>query len=176
MTTAPTIETQRLRLRHHVMTDVTTMAPAFASDWSRYMGGPISRDDLWRWIAAETISWEWLGFGSWAIELRDSGELIGQVGINQPPRFPEIELGWAIFPAHEGQGYAFEAAKAARDWGFDSRGLQTLVSYIDPENARSIALAKRLGAALDPNAQGEDPEDLVYRHFPSTDGSVEAYA
>ncbi len=176
MTTAPTIETQRLRLRHHRSEDITPMVPLFASDWARYMGGPISHDELWRWIAAETISWDWLGFGSWAVELRDSGELIGQVGINKPPRFPEIELGWTIFPTHEGKGYAFEAAEAARDWGFETLGLQTLVSYIDPENARSIALAKRLGAELDSNAQSEDPEDLVYRHFPATDGSVEAYA
>ncbi len=165
-----------MRLRHHVLEDIKPMVPLFASDWARYMGGPISHDELWRWIAAETVSWEWLGFGSWAVELRDSGELIGQVGINQPPRFPEIELGWCIFPAHQQQRYALEAARAARDWGFETRGLQTLVSYIDPDNAASIATAKSLGAALDNNARGDDPEDLVFRHFPQTDGSVEAYA
>nr|WP_285895525.1 GNAT family N-acetyltransferase [Epibacterium ulvae] len=165
-----------MRLRHHRCEDITPMVDLFASDWARYMGGPISHDELWRWIAAETISWEWLGYGSWAVELRETDTLIGQVGINKPPRFPEVELGWIVFPAYEGQGYAYEAASAARDWGFETRGLQTLVSYIDPQNARSIALAKRLGGVLDTKEHGEDPEDLVYRHIPQTDGSVEAYA
>ncbi len=152
------------------------MAPYFASDWAQYMGGPISHDELFRWIAAETVSWTWQGFGSWAVTLKETDQLIGQVGINHPPRFPEVELGWCILPEHQGRGFAFEAAEVARDWGFDTRNLPTLVSYIDPQNARSIALAKRLGAEQDTNAQGEDPEDLVYRHVPLTDGTVEAYA
>ena len=38
------------------------------------------------------------------------------------------------------------------------------VSYIDPGNARSIALAERLGARPDPDAPRADPDDLVYRH------------
>ena len=114
------------------------------------MGGPVSHQELWCWIASETVSWDWLGFGSWAVEL--DGALIGQVGINKPPHFPEVELGWCILPQYIGQGYAFEAASAARDWGFAEGGLTTLVSYIDPQNQRSIALAQRLGAELDADA------------------------
>lgn len=175
MTQAPIIETQRLRLRHHTGDDVTAMAPFFASNWARYMGGPISHDELFRWIAAETVSWQWQGYGSWAVTLKDTGELIGQTGINKPPRFPEVELGWCILPHVEGKGFAFEAAEAARNWAF-ANGHSTLVSYIDPDNARSIALAERLGGQRDDTALRPDPEDLVYRHFPANDGSVEAYA
>ena len=175
MTQAPIIETKRLRLRHHVHEDVTTMAPAFASDWSRYMGGPICHEELFRWIAAETISWEWQGFGSWAVTLKDTGELIGQTGINKPPHFPEIELGWCILPAFQRKGFAFEAAEAARTWGF-ANGHDTLVSYIDADNAASIALAKRLGAEADNSAARPDPEDVVYRHLPENGGGVEADA
>ena len=43
-------------------------------------------------------------------------------------------------------------------------GLFGLVSYVDPENRRSIAVAERLGARLDPGAPKQDPGDLVYRH------------
>ncbi len=53
---------------------------------------------------------------------------------------------------------------ALRDWAFQDRKLKTLVSYIDPDNARSIRLAERLGATIDDHARKQDPDDLVYRH------------
>jgi RimJ/RimL family protein N-acetyltransferase len=174
---APTIETERLRLRHHRHEDFAPMAALFSTDWARYMGGPISNTDLWRWLGAEITSWQWLGLGSWAVDLKETGELIGQVGINKPPNYPEVELGWCVFPTYEGKSYAFEMVVAARDWGFTSAGLQTLVSYIDPLNTRSITLAKRLGAVQDKTAAVPDPEDLVFRHSAAvTVDELEAYA
>ncbi|MEL7026999.1 MAG: GNAT family N-acetyltransferase, partial [Pseudomonadota bacterium] len=47
---------------------------------------------------------------------------------------------------------------------FTELGLSTLVSYIDPENARSIALAERLGAVRDDEAEKPEDNPLVYRH------------
>ncbi|WP_252724131.1 GNAT family N-acetyltransferase [Thalassospira sp. A40-3] len=66
--------------------------------------------------------------------------------------------------AHMGGPYDTEAATALRDWAFNARGLPTLVSYIAPENDRSITLAERIGAVLDQTAQRPDPNDLVFRH------------
>lgn len=166
MTQAPTISTARLTLRHHRVEDFEPMAAHFATDWAQYMDGPISADELWRWLCAETQSWAWLGFGSWAVNITETGELIGQVGINKPPRFPEVEIGWCIFPEAQGKGFACEAAKAVRDWAFDTKGMTTLVSYIDPPNAPSIRLAEKLGAKRDDNAARPSAGDLVYRHTP----------
>ena len=168
MTVAPTITTARLSLRPHRIEDFEPMAAMFATDWSRFMGGPVSRNEMWRWLGSEVGSWSLLGFGSWAVDLRENGECIGQVGVNKPANFPEVELGWLVYPAHEGKGFAFEAASAAREWAFGPRALNTLVSYIDPQNARSIALAERLGATRDDAAElpdGETPEEtVIYRH------------
>lgn len=161
---APTLTTERLTLRHHRYEDFAPMADLFETERSQYMGGPISRAALWRWLAAEVGSWSLLGHGSWAVDLTETGETVGQVGINRPDDFPEVELGWILYAPFEGKGYAFEAAQAARDWGFGVRGLDTLVSYIDPPNTRSIRLAERLGAVRDDTAGRPDPADLVYRH------------
>jgi RimJ/RimL family protein N-acetyltransferase len=90
---------------------------------------------------------------------------MGQVGINHGPLFPEKELGWLLYEGFEGQGYAAEAAIAMRDWAWCSLDVPSLVSYCDPGNARSIALAQKLGAVPDPDAVGQDPEDLVFRHW-----------
>lgn len=166
MTFAPTISTTRLTLRHHVLEDFEPMATHFATDWAQYMDGPVSRDKLWAWLGAEIMSWQWLGFGSWAIDVTETGDFIGQVGINNPPRFAETEIGWCIFPDAQGKGYAAEAARAARDWAFDTKGMATLVSYIDAPNTASIRLAERLGAVRDDQAARPSAADLVYRHTP----------
>ena len=102
--------------------------------------------------------------GALMIDLTLTSECVGQVGINHGPLFPEKELGWQVYEGYEGNGYATEAARALRDWAFGALGLRTLVSYIDPGNSRSAAVAERLGAVLDRTAPRQDPDDLVYRH------------
>ena len=165
MTTAPTLESQRLLLRPHRVEDFDRLAELFASPRSKYMGGPLSRGDAWRWFAGYVGQWDLLGFGSWAIELREDGAHVGQVGLNRPAGFPEVELGWSLWEEFEGHGYAREAALRARDFAYRTLGLDTLVSYIDAANTSSIHLAERMGAALDVDAPtpGGDPW-LVYRH------------
>ncbi|TMV69267.1 GNAT family N-acetyltransferase, partial [Thioclava sp. BHET1] len=76
------------------------------------------------------------------------------------------EMGWSLWSAEgEGRGYAREAARAVIAHAFGPLGWDTAVSYIAPDNARSIALAERLGAIRDDSAAhpGDTP-CLVYRH------------
>jgi RimJ/RimL family protein N-acetyltransferase len=83
----------------------------------------------------------------------------------RPPEYPERELGWVILEGFEGKGYAFEAAKLARAYAFETLKFETLVSYIDPDNARSIRLAEKLGAVRDDKAARPEGDGcLVYRH------------
>jgi len=179
--TAPVIQTARLALYPHAMSDFDIFWRFYQSGRAQYMDVPKTRTDAWYGFASEVGSWPLMGHGGWAITL--NGQIIGQVAITQPPHFPELELGWMIFDAaHEGKGYAFEAATAARDYAFDILGADTLVSYIDRDNARSIALAKRLGAVEDAQAKRFDDVDLVFRHAAqpapddTQDGGMEAYA
>ncbi|WP_299722803.1 GNAT family N-acetyltransferase [uncultured Tateyamaria sp.] len=165
---APTLTTERLTLRAHVMSDFAPLYALFATDRAKYMGGPVPAKEMWYWIAAEVGSWPLQGFGSWGVERREDGAFIGQVGINKPHHFPEPELGWVLLDAFEGHGYAREAAQAARDWYWANTDAQSVVSYITPGNTRSEALAIRLGARLDASAarpEGENAEETaVYRH------------
>ena len=180
MTQAPTITTQRLTLRSHRASDFDAYAGTFASDRAQYMGGPMARRKAWFAFCADIAQWSLFGHGAWGVERNEDGTFIGQVAIGKPPHFPEVELGWMLCDGAEGHGYAFEAATAARDWAYVELGRDTLVSYIDAENIRSIALAERLGAVVDPTAATPDDEDcLVYRHpDPAAlqDGGMEAYA
>jgi RimJ/RimL family protein N-acetyltransferase len=162
----PTLKTERLILRAPVVADFPAYAALLASPRAVHMGGPFDMRTAWGWFCHDVAVWQLFGHGGLMAELAETGECVGQVGINHGPLFPEKELGWMVYEGHEGKGYATEAARALRDWAFGTLGLATLVSYIDPANARSAAVAERLGALLDPAAQRQDPDDLVYRHTP----------
>jgi RimJ/RimL family protein N-acetyltransferase len=164
MKTAPIIKTDRLLLREPVFADWPNFAEVMTSDRAKFMGGPFSIEHAWGTFCHGIALWQLFGIGNLSIELRENKQCIGQIEINQGPRFPEPELGWQIQIGAEGKGYAFEAAFALRNWVFQEHKLDTLVSYIHPDNSRSISLAERLGATLDEHARPQDPGDLVYRH------------
>ena len=160
----PKITTDRLVLRPPVGSDFPVYERFLASPRAKGMGGPYGLRDAWGVFCHDVAGWTLFGHGALMIDRRGTGDCVGQVGINHGPLFPEKELGWFLFEGNEGQGYATEAAAALRDWAARTLGLDSLVSYIDPKNTRSIAVAERLGAILDPHALKQDEGDLVYRH------------
>jgi RimJ/RimL family protein N-acetyltransferase len=164
MTVIPTLRTMRLVLRPMVEADFPAYRDMMGSPRSTYMGGPVEPRFAWGMFCHDIACWTLYGHGGLMIELAETGECVGQVGVNGGPMFPEKELGWLIYEGFEGSGYATEAAAALRDWAFATLGIESLVSYIDPANAASLAVAERLEARPDENAPRQDPEDLVFRH------------
>ncbi|WEJ33756.1 GNAT family N-acetyltransferase [Devosia sp. SD17-2] len=166
MTEIPVLATARLVLRAPHANDFPAYRDFMASPRAIHMGGPFDLKAAWGMFCNDLALWSLYGHGCLMIDLRENGATVGQVGINHGPLFPEKELGWFLYEGYEGAGIAHEAALAMRDWAFVHLGPSGLVSYCDPANARSIALAERLGGRLDPTAVGQDPEDLVFRHRP----------
>ncbi|OWV83728.1 acetyltransferase [Rhizobium sp. N122] len=161
------IRTERLVLRMPGIDDFAAYARLMASPWSVGMGGPFDERMAWGMFCHDIALWQLFGHGALMIDLAETGECVGQVGINHGPLFPEKEMGWFVYESRQGRGYATEAALALRDWAFATLGLPSLVSYIAPGNTASIAVAERLGARLDLTAPRTDPAALVYRHFAS---------
>ncbi|MBF9028919.1 GNAT family N-acetyltransferase [Rhodobacterales bacterium HKCCE3408] len=162
----PVLQTERLRLRAPRLEDFAPFAAHCASDRATFSTGRLDRKGAWAEFASAAGSWTLLGFGAWSVEDRATGTYLGEIMIQHPAHFPEPELGWTLMEHAEGRGYATEAARAALDW---AKGrVASLVSYITPGNARSVALAERLGAVLDMGAalpDGEGPDEtIVYRH------------
>ena len=168
MTPAPTLATARLTLRQHLAEDFALMRDILMSARAAYMGGPFDLEKSWQIFAADTGAWALQGFGGWAMVETATGRIVGQIVIQHPAHYPEPEIGWLLLEGAEGQGFATEAAQAALDWARSAHGMTTLVSYVDPANAASIAVATRLGASRDAGAPlpvGETPDGThVYRH------------
>lgn len=165
MAEIPRIVTARLILRRMQASDWPGYLCLMSSPRSGFMGGPFTDAAAWGMFCADHAQWDFFGCGALMIEEAATGACLGQVGINAGPLFPEHEIGWMLYPQAEGRGIAFEAASALRNWAQQTRKLATLVSYVDPGNARSCRLAERLGARLDPHAPRPDAGDLVFRHF-----------
>ncbi len=160
----PVLKTERLVLRAHTRADWEDYRPVLMSDRAQYMDGKLDRTGAWACFASELASWLLDDIGYWTAARKTDNKAVAFVGIMHPSAYPETELGWLTTEEGEGQGYAHEAANAALEWAFGLRGLTTLVSYIDPRNTRSIALAERLGASRDTDADRPEADDLVYRH------------
>jgi RimJ/RimL family protein N-acetyltransferase len=79
------------------------------------------------------------------VEEKNSGSLIGRIGLQRLIWFEETELVWMLNRSSWGKGYALEGASAAVRFAFEKLGLACLSAVIHPENHRSIKLAERLG-------------------------------
>lgn len=165
MFTCPTVETQRLILRPFAEHDVDAYlaihtAPEVMA--ALHIDDSFDRNVAWRSLAMWRGQWVLRNSGNWAVELRETGELIGRAGTHRPPfhDWPGLEIGWTLHPDHWGKGYATEAGRASIDWAFANHDVDELVSVILPTNTGSQAVAQRLGYALS--------EELVLSSFPST--------
>jgi RimJ/RimL family protein N-acetyltransferase len=162
----PILETPRLRLRAFGEGDL--------ADWSRTMadpevvrhlgGSPFAREDTWRRILSAIGAWSVLGYGYWAVERKQEGDLIGQVGFADFKRdmSPSIEglpeMGWIFSPHAHGQGYASEAVKAGLAWADAALRAPVIPAIIDPDNTPSIRVAERCGFS--------QREEATYRGAP----------
>ena len=142
----PRLETERLVLREWRAGDFDTLAGFYADvEVMRFLGGTMERNDAWRSLAGSIGHWALRGYGTWAVEAKADGALIGRVGMINPEGWPGLEVGWTLGRPFWGRGYASEAAAAALDYAFMTQPVDKIISCIDPDNAPSQAVAKRIG-------------------------------
>lgn len=141
----PTLTTDRLTLRAPRPEDVPAFADFYASDAARFVGGPMTEAETWRYLCQVIGHWSMRGYGRWIVTLRGDDAPIGLVGLHNPLDWPEAEVGWYIWSG-TGKGYAVEAGKAARTHAYDTLGWTTMVSMIATGNDASIGVAKAMGA------------------------------
>lgn len=141
----PVIETERLRLRAPQESDLPAVIAFMGSDRARFVGGPLPPHQAFKSFTSALGHWLLRGFGFWTVADRETDTPLGRVGFLYGEGWHEPELGWQMFAAGEGRGMACEAARAARAYGAAKLGLDGVISYVDPANTRSRALAERLG-------------------------------
>ena len=111
----------------------------------------MSAEECWRRLTSAVGGWEFNGFGTWAVERKEDGKLVGNVGPftawrDLDPEFGEDpEMGWIFAAETHGQGLASEACRAALDWIESNLQPTPIWAIIAPANEPSLNLAERLG-------------------------------
>jgi RimJ/RimL family protein N-acetyltransferase len=152
-TTAPTLETARLRMRAHTVDDAAAGAALWAEPAVvRHISGqPSTPQQSWARLLNYAGHWALMRFGYWAVVDKASGLYVGDVGLADFRRAmePSIqgvpELGWALHPSVHGRGYATEAVAAACAWGDGHLTGERTVCIIAPDNAASLRVAAKCG-------------------------------
>jgi RimJ/RimL family protein N-acetyltransferase len=143
----PAIETGRLTLRPPLQSDFGPWCGLMADEQAaRFIGGPQPASVAWRGMATMAGSWALKGFGMFSVIERTTGRWIGRIGPWQPEGWPGPEIGYGLIRSAWGKGYAYEGTSAAIDWVVDDLGWTEFIHIINPENAASIALARKLGS------------------------------
>jgi RimJ/RimL family protein N-acetyltransferase len=163
----PVVMTERLVLRAPESGDWPAFHAFLASERGQFVRtGDYDLSNTWRGFCHLIGHWAVRGFGMFVFHTKGDATPLGATGPWFPETWPEREISWAVWnAAAEGKGFAFEAAAAARDFAYRTLGWTTAVSYVAEGNARSRALALRLGAQVDSGAQSiGTPPCLVFRH------------
>ena len=147
--------TPRLRLRRWQRDDIGALAEIFAKPevWQYPFGRGFTTEETEAFLAYRIAEQATGGWSEWAAELRDSGRIVGYIGLAEPHFLPEVmptvEVGWRLDPEVWGRGLATEGARAALDDGFSNPALLEVVSIYQPQNAASGRVMARLGMRFD---------------------------
>ena len=145
------LETERLLLREFVPDDAEALAAVLSDpETMRYYPAVLDRDGVAAWIERNRRRYTDAGHGLWAMVSKSSGEVTGDCGLTRQTveEVDEIEIGYHVRRDLWGRGYAPEAARACRDYGFERLGAERLISLIRPENIPSRRVAEKTGLTL----------------------------
>ncbi|MCP3963091.1 MAG: GNAT family N-acetyltransferase [bacterium] len=169
----PEILTERLLLNRLLLSDTEALfeyrSDAEVSryqDWATHSLDETARSiDSHRSVAFDTP-------GTWfqlAMRLRESGLLVGDLGVHFPAEEPQqVEVGFTVAASHQRRGFASEAVTGLLDHLFGTLRKHRVFASVDPRNAASIALLERLGMRREAHFReslwfkGEWVDDVVF--------------
>ncbi|MEU8778009.1 GNAT family N-acetyltransferase [Streptomyces sp. NPDC048606] len=153
MTTSPTRPLPDVTLRVPTHEDAHAWHGVFDDpDVMEFLGGPAELSFYVEITARQRMYDARLGYCLWTLLDADGG-VIGFTGAQPWPAertwgpVGEIEIGWRLGRAAWGHGYAHAAALATLE-RLREAGVERVVAMIDDANARSVAVAERLGMTL----------------------------
>lgn len=143
------IETERLVLREMTQADLDALC-AILCDGEVMKAAyetPFSREEAQGWLDRHRKRYETLGYGLWAVVLKETGEMIGQCGLTiQHWREQEVlEIGYLFQKAYWHKGYAVEAARACKEYAFSVLDARQVCSIVRDTNTAAQRVAMGIG-------------------------------
>jgi ribosomal-protein-alanine N-acetyltransferase len=146
------LETERLMLRKFTKADASFILELLNTPtWLQYIGdrGIQSIADAENYLLnGPMLSYTVYGFGLYMVVLKSSQAPMGMCGLLKRDYLEHMDIGYALLPQHEGQGYAYEIVSATVNYAFTNLHLLHLAAITDTGNVRSVNLLKKLGFTL----------------------------
>jgi len=145
------LETERLNIREFQLADAESLYELHRDPRAtRYAGGTRTKDESFSALGRIINRARQTGFGSFALQLRQSGDLIGWAGIQQLPESTRFELLYALRPVFWGKGFATEASEQLLKAAFtlESDPLTEIHALVFPQNIASIRVLEKLGLSF----------------------------
>ena len=166
--TAPTLRTERLRLRPWQTTDIDELyAILSAPRTMEFWPAPFDRDQTTAWLERSREMYSVEGYGRFAVELAGTGDIIGDCGLLhlEFEGQTEVDLGYIIHHPYWRNGYAVEAAGAVLQFALVERGVRRVVANMAEQHAGSRRVAERLGMRLERRFRNPRNRDLPTLFF-----------
>jgi len=157
------LETARLRLRPMTDDDLEEMSAMLGDpEVMRYYPAPKTRAEAQLWIDWNKRNYAEYGFGLWVMEDHE-GKFIGDCGLTMQivDGTAEVEVGYHVSTARQGNGYATEAAEASLRFAA-ARGINRVIAIINPANIPSQRVATKAGLHLEKMAIKGGTEQLIF--------------
>ena len=158
------LETERLYLRKMEQSDYFSLCKILQDEETMYAyNGAFDDDMVQEWLNKQLARYKEYGFGVWAVVLKETDEMIGQCGLTmQDWNGREVlEIGYLFQRAYWHNGYAAEAAKACKEYAFETLGADEVCSIIRDTNTASQNVALRNGMTKQ--------NEIMVKHFRGAD-------
>jgi RimJ/RimL family protein N-acetyltransferase len=143
------IETSRLSLREVSVADAEFIFTLMTGQaYLQFIGdrGIRTVKDAEEYIRGKFVpSYRKFGYGSYLVELKPAARPIGVCGFVRRDSLDHPDIGFAFVREYWGHGFAYEAAGAVLDYGFEQLGMRVVLGITSPENHASIRLLEKLG-------------------------------
>lgn len=145
----PIAITERLKIRRFILSDAKFIVRLVNQpDWIKYIGerNIHTINDAVKYLKFGPLAmYENHGFGLYAVESLDKGQLIGMCGLLKRDILDTLDIGFAFLPEYYGCGYGIEAARAVANFAKINLGLTRLLAIVNPDNLRSVKLLEKIG-------------------------------
>ena len=166
MSEIPTFESDRLIIKPTGLDDAGMYLKIMNTpNWLKYIGDRQvnNLEDAENYIATKVRpQFDKMGYGSYTLLLKSTGEKIGMCGVYDRPGREHPDLGYAIDERHEGKGYATESSARVIRYAFSELGLNRLQAFTTTDHVASIRVLEKNGFSFLSNFFLEgDPEELA---------------
>ncbi|RKT84587.1 Protein N-acetyltransferase, RimJ/RimL family [Saccharopolyspora antimicrobica] len=144
MSSAPAdVITERLVLRTWTTSEATAVrdgirsahwAADFPAEGDRVIAGLLDQNPAWLGAHGHRLVVE-----------RESGSMVGSIGLFWPPNDGVLEIGYGIVASRRGRGYATEATRALAEFALTAPDVHTVSAGVELSNPSSVRVLEKAG-------------------------------